>query len=162
MSIIIISNKNFIHIYIFQKTMKKLTFTTLFLVFISLAMQAQDVSKQLIGKWKLSDLKIADKAGKDLKKMTSEQKKNLDDIKPMFLDGTMVMDFMADGSMTSPMTQGKKTTWKIVGKQLEMTTENEDKKNVNKSRIKVVNGIFEMIPDSPRADGTYLVFVFKK
>ena len=52
--------------------MKKVTLITLFLMCLTFAVKAQDVSKQLVGKWTLSDLKLVDKAGNDLKKMTKE------------------------------------------------------------------------------------------
>ena len=142
--------------------MKKVTLITLFLMCLTFAVKAQDISKQLVGKWTLSDLKLVDKAGNDLKKMTKEQKKDVTETKAMLMDGTLVFDFMADGSMTSPMYAGGKNTWKIVGKQLEVTSEKEGKSTVEKSKVKIINGVFEMTTPPARLDGTLLVLMFKK
>ncbi len=142
--------------------MKKLTFTILFLVFISLAMQAQDVSKQLIGKWALSELKLADAKGKGIKKMTNEQKTQLEDMKEIFLKQKMVNEFMADGSMTVSVIsddEPKRRTWKIIGKELEVINTKSDK--IEKIPFKIKKEILELT-NGDGSKGAFLVLVFKK
>ena len=141
--------------------MKKVTLITLFLMCLTFAVKAQDLSKQILGKWTLSDVKLSDKAGEDLKKMTSEQKEQLEKMKEMFLKNKMVQEFMADGTMILSGPYGDdKRNWKIVGKELQV--KNKEGKRGENMLVKIKNDFLELVTELSVGENASLVFILKK
>jgi len=138
------------------KTMKKSIFALAFLLIsvFSVQVQAQDLSKKMIGKWSLVDVKLIDPQGKYVK-LTPE----IMEFKKMAMSKPSKMEFKSDGTyiqiedgVVDPIS--KNATWKVVGN--EVTIQRGNDSEPEKGTVRIVKGDMELIVLGA------LVMVFKK
>jgi hypothetical protein len=133
--------------------MKKITFLFVILFVLSFGAMAQNIEKDIIGTWKMVDIKVCDATGKPAK-MNAKLKKELAEGKTMFLgdDERMVLEFK-DGKMNTIPSETEPEKYTISGKSVST-------KSGGKVYANIVNGKLEMAT-TPAQNGM-MVCVFEK
>ncbi|TAE74264.1 MAG: hypothetical protein EAZ85_05040 [Bacteroidetes bacterium] len=141
--------------------MKKLVLlSALFVVAFLCNLNAQNIEKDIVGTWKLIDIRLTDPAGKPMK-LTADMKKELAEAKKMFMGESPLTFEFKGGKMNTVPAEGEAQPYKITdGKFLnvETTGEQQPMKNVP---VAIVKGNLEMAP-MPSEDGKLFFMVFKK
>jgi|GEM_PF-2631568 len=127
--------------------MKKSILSLAFLLIsvFSVHVQAQDLSKKMIGKWSRVDVKLTDPQGKYVK-LTPE----VMETKKMLMSKSMKMEFKSDGTFIQTedgvVAPTRNTTWKVVGNELTFLTtkEGSDSEPEQKTTVRIVKGDMEV------------------
>lgn len=139
--------------------MKKIILlSTLFVVALLFNLNAQNLEKEIIGKWKTIDVKVVDEKGKPLK-LTADLKKELAQAKEMFAGKDALVFEFKDGKMNAVPAEGEGQPYKINGNFLDIEASGETP--ATHSPITIVKGILEMAP-LPAEGGKMMVLVMKK
>lgn len=124
-------------------------------------LNAQNIEKEIVGKWKLVDLKWVDASLKPIK-VTPAMKKELADAKKMFMSETALAFEFKDGKMNAIPAEGESKPYKINGKFLDVETSSESEELPMKNvPVNIVKGNLEMAP-IPAEDGKMMMMIFKK
>ncbi len=130
--------------------MKKITLFFVILFALSFGAMAQNLEKDIVGKWKMVDLKVCDATGKPAK-MNAKIKKELADMKKDFLtEAPMVLEFK-NGKMNTVPATGAAEKYTISGKSL-------NTKSGGTVYADIVNGKLEVSESAPKNDMTVYVF----
>lgn len=144
--------------------MKKIALIFLLSIYVCGFSYAQELSKQIIGSWKLINAKYTDAKGNDLKTLASQDKIDIKEIKEMIsilksYKEQMVVTLQKDGIAITASGTGK---WELSANKLTITTEHKKGKisEHEQSIIRIVNKNLEM--GTPQENDKILFLVFKK
>ncbi len=134
--------------------MKKITLFFVILFALSFSVIAQNIEKEIVGKWKMVDIKMLDaKTAKPLK-LNAKETKEFNESKKLFLgDDRMVLEFK-DGQMDMLPSQGEPKAYTIKGKTIKVGEESEVYINIVSKKLELSMG--------PAEAGKMAVGVFEK